>query len=1269
MILIHQISNMDLEYINDIKEYLKYNILNPVIEKIVVFSSCIGFESKIKIDSKKIKYFEVDINLFEMMKYGKKNTKDFVIYSTPFVCFRDDLKKVLTFDSTKVFVEENCYYIFNKNLDIKNERNIEDILIGEKKGISLNIQKSGYYIRGYQYNSYDWRISKTFKSDYKTKEEVNRLRDEVNRLRDDAKKSNEEAKKLREEAKKSNEEAKRLNKDILTEDQVLNFLGTDKMKKLENKVFENNLISNTETFERVGPKRLDVIIVSVNYNDFLIISLMNNIKIFDNITVVTSSSDFLCQKICKKFDVNCIVTDNMYEDGAVFNKGKAVNEGIKSILDPDYILLLDADILVMEKIDIDSLDKNVLYTSDRYIIPDYTSYKKYVSGIIQKDKFIQEINFGFGFFQLFNYSKFKRFPETSDDASTSDILFRDMFHDKRSIDKEVLHIGEDSNWRGRKSKTFLNYDDFNYILEKKYDLPKKTFKICTFYYNPNKDVRREENFLKFLAQFECYQKNLLIGVVDYGDEINIPDYLKENLFVIKGNKKASIWYKELILNRMIDVIDTDYIIWMDSDLIYENLDWLKDINSVVRGKDFVQLFETINYLDENGNVLESNKSIISSGSNDIDRLLGEGYKPGGAWIGKTSILKHVKFFEKMYVGGGDTIFVYGLFGIEDGFTLRQVKKNNEYIWHGAVEWIKSCKKYRLGYLDVSVDHLYHGELKDRNYNDRYKLLKKIKNRGIMLIAFGFDYEKISIHCVESIRQFSDIPIILHTNIPDYVRTKEWCDISNIEFIFHDMNDDENRIIKTQLSKYSKFEQTLYIDVDSSVVSDEFLYPFEDLEFYDILSPEWKTYHINDLRKLSETSNKFKKFLQISEKLNIEKETFIAGGVCFFNKNERVDKFFEDFHKFWKETDRKEDMPGLNGAMMLNKDIVKILSNKQFNNYNSEMIVSHHNSLIEYSHLTNFTRKRYNPKSDRWESCDQGTTDFYSKPKVAFVYDIKNWAFYIMSHNIKSKLYKKFDIDIVQFDEQLDMEKYDVIICFSPSVLPISINNYDSIICGISSHKSKENLEKLKKFKFVFANDKNIYDEIENDKKFYIENGVNTEFFQIEIKKSEKIRIGSIGSKKWATHKGKYRINEICLRLGDDFENKSIYIDTTKDIMSQKDIKKYYSSIDVFVISSISETGPNPLLEAMSCGIPVVSNKVGLAPIIIKSGIDGILIDDINDINSYVESIKNLKNNRNLYNKISKKSKDKIKSWDWNFKSTEFESMINCFLKDKDDENI
>jgi hypothetical protein len=66
-------------------------------------------------------------------------------------------------------------------------------------------------------------------------------------------------------------------------------------------------------------KKLDVVIVSVNYNDYLSVTLSHNSKIFDNITVVTSSEDILCQKMCEKFGVNYVVTDIMYDDNAKFN--------------------------------------------------------------------------------------------------------------------------------------------------------------------------------------------------------------------------------------------------------------------------------------------------------------------------------------------------------------------------------------------------------------------------------------------------------------------------------------------------------------------------------------------------------------------------------------------------------------------------------------------------------------------------------------------------------------------------------------------------------------------------------------------------------------------------------------------------------------------------------------------------------------------------------------------------------------------------------------
>ena len=573
-------------------------------------------------------------------------------------------------------------------------------------------------------------------------------------------------------------------------------------------------------------KKLDVIIVSVNYNDFLLISLENNSKIFENITVVTSTSDFMCQKICENFEVKCLVTDIMYEDGDFFNKGKAINEGLKSISDPDYILLLDADILIMDHIDIDCLEEDILYTSDRCIVPDYDYYQKYISGDITKDNLFIEGDQGLGFFQLFNFYMRNEYPQYSTDASNDDLRFRDSFDLRRCVKNSVLHLGKDSNWRSRKSKSFLDYTQFSNLLEKNLVREKKTFKICTFYYNPQKDVRREENFLRFLDQFEGYQDNMLIGLVDYDGDLEIPDYLKDNILIIKGDRENTIWYKETLMNKMIDIVDTDYIIWIDNDLIYENLDWLKNINSVVKDKDFVQLYKTINYLDENGSVVESYSSIISL-VYDIDILYRKEYikryentkdfKPGGSWIGKTSILKENRFFEKMYVGGGDTIFLYGLFGIDDGHTLNLVKESNEYIWKEAVEWINSQKKYRLGYLDVSINHLYHGDLKERNYNGRYLRLSNFKRKCSIIIP-AYKASEFILDCVESIiNQSENIDIEILIGIDDCSETLSFiqsCEIiKNKCKLYYFTENCGPYLIRNTLSEISKYNNLIFFDAD------------------------------------------------------------------------------------------------------------------------------------------------------------------------------------------------------------------------------------------------------------------------------------------------------------------------------------------------------------------------------------------------------------------------------------------------------------------------
>ena len=1219
MILIHQISNSDLEYKDDIKECLNHNLANPIIRKIVIFSSCIDLEKKIGMDlrSKKLLLLKFDLSLFDMMNYGKKNSKSFVIYGSPFIKFNVDLANMLKFDVKKVLKDDYSYYIFDRNLKIKNERDIDDILVGEKVKIFLKTEKLGYYKNSdFQSISYSWRVSKNFQKKDTQKVDI-----------------------PLEEMSKVDIPLEEMSKVDIVEESIVE-IETPKFEKIK------NIIKN-EYYTR----KLDVVIVSVNYNDFLLISLENNLKVFENITVVTSSSDFMCQMICEKFKVNCIVTDIMYEDGAVFNKGKAINEGIRSITEPDYILLLDADIVVMEEIDVDSLEDDVLYTSNRYMVPNFDLYQSYISGLVSKDDvFLLEGNNGLGFFQLFNYGMNAEYPEYSTDAADDDFIFRDSFDLKKGIEKVVIHLGKDSNWKGRKSKSFLEYEQFSNLFEKEFSVIPKTFKICTFYYNPQKDVRREENFLKFLAQFEGYQDNILIGMVDYDGDLDIPDYLKDNIFVIKGDKENPIWYKETLLNKMIDVIDTDYIIWIDNDIIYESIEWLADIDSVVKTKDFVQLYKTINYLGSAGEILESHKSILSSDRSDIDSLLGEGYTPGGSWIGKTSILKEKKFFEKMYVGGGDTIFLYGLFGIDDGHTLKLVKESNKYIWKEAVKWIESNKRYRLGYLDVSINHLYHGELRDRKYDGRYKKLSSFhsteKNKvPFSIIITAFNTAEFIEECLDSI--CNQTYFIENSNYEILIGID--CCIETLEKIKKIKNKYKNikvfyfsknmgtYVTSNTLIGLAKHENLIRFDSDD-IMNENFIESISEYE------KEYKMIRFN-CRNFNQK--------------NCDGRVNLSYGCIFFKK-----ELFNSVggYKNWICSADKDFVQRCQSIEKV-KNIDLVLFKRRI----------HSNSLTRHEDTNSESeiRKMYNKMiSDRFEYVTPTTNpkfEIIKSKKIVFIYDVDGWAFHKMSVSLKKHLLQ-YEIDIKRYDEFIDSKDYDLIICFSPNVLPKYARDYSKIVCGISSYKSDINT-KLSKFKFVFANDEYLFNILNNENKFYLPNGIECSEYQ-KIEKQidfNNIKIGTIGSIQRKEHKGYFRIKKIAEKLrseGYPVEENSLFVDPYSDdvLNNEKLLKYYHENIDILIISSESETGPNILLEAMSLGIPVVANKTGLCGKLIIDGKNGFLVDEFYDLDGYVEKIKILCDKKEIFRKISMSCSESIKKYDWSVMYKNYDNMIKFILE-------
>jgi len=191
-------------------------------------------------------------------------------------------------------------------------------------------------------------------------------------------------------------------------------------------------------------KKIEAIIVCVNYYDFLEITLQKNAKHFDNIIVLSSEKDLLTQQVCSKYQ-NCFLvkTDAFYYKNAFFNKGLAIDVGFQFLKFKDWIINLDADIVLHENFRIDffkeAIDINSSYSTRRYDIPTFNEWLD-----IQKDpkalnKKLLYRGIGYGNFFCFNYNSevFQNllnqtscpYPAWFPHVAESDWIFRNYWSD------------------------------------------------------------------------------------------------------------------------------------------------------------------------------------------------------------------------------------------------------------------------------------------------------------------------------------------------------------------------------------------------------------------------------------------------------------------------------------------------------------------------------------------------------------------------------------------------------------------------------------------------------------------------------------------------------------------------------------------------------------------------------------------------------------------------------------------------------------------------
>lgn len=94
---------------------------------------------------------------------------------------------------------------------------------------------------------------------------------------------------------------------------------------------------------------------------------------------------------------------------------------------------------------------------------------------------------------------------------------------------------------------------------------------------------------------------------------------------------------------------------------------------------------------------------------------------------------------------------------------------------------------------------------------------------------------------------------------------------------------------------------------------------------------------------------------------------------------------------------------------------------------------------------------------------------------------------------------------------------------------------------------------------------------------------------------------------------------------------------------REEIAQLFNQSKIFILTSYNEGGPRAALEAIACGLPIITTRVGIIEEIIKDGKNGIFIDWSQE--DIAEKIKFLLENNSLQEKFAKTNLTAIKQFE------------------------
>jgi glycosyltransferase involved in cell wall biosynthesis len=246
----------------------------------------------------------------------------------------------------------------------------------------------------------------------------------------------------------------------------------------------------------------------------------------------------------------------------------------------------------------------------------------------------------------------------------------------------------------------------------------------------------------------------------------------------------------------------------------------------------------------------------------------------------------------------------------------------------------------------------------------------------------------------------------------------------------------------------------------------------------------------------------------------------------------------------------------------------------------------------------------------------------TKPKIILLPDFPNWAFDYIARSMASRLSHRFKFRIEYAARQPEIlgNESDLVYIFHWNLRPPAywglkkqqvIRDVASWAWELSHHGLKLSKEE---FASNYLNDcvaattpcAEIYNSLQPcfPNLVHCPNGVEHHYFSAGfrgVRPTGRLKIGWVGNPN-DEHKVK-GLHEILIPATKEYD--FVY---SHGSMTRRELRQFYSGIDILAIASKSESQPLPLLEAMSAGCFPVCTNVGIVPEILHSGKNGLVVE-------------------------------------------------------------